>query len=234
MNQQINLYQPIFREERKLFSFKTVGIALGMVALSLIAMWALGAHNVNKMADAVVQLKAQQAAQQQMAQSAGLLLDAQGSPAQIQAQVQTLSAQLADHTNALALLQSGAAGEPKGFAHRLQALARQHTEGVWLDELLMGGANGLALRGHSVSPELIPKYLQLLTSEPELSGALFNEVVIDRRERHDDLELPMSAPASSKEREAKAKSLSPTVRFSVSSNGILNQLTFDAAKRQGS
>jgi hypothetical protein len=229
MNQQINLYQPIFREERKLFSLQTVGLALGIVTGSLIAMWAFGLHNVNSLADAVVQLKAQQAAQQQMAQAAGLMLDAQGSPSQIQAQVQLLSAQLADRTNALALLQSGAAGEPRGFAQRLQALARQHTDGVWLDELLMGGANGLALRGHSVSPELIPKYLQLLTNEPELSGALFNEVVIDRHEHHDEIELP----SSPRDREAKAKSTSPTVRFSVSSNGMLNQLTFDA-KRQGS
>jgi hypothetical protein len=234
MNQQINLYQPIFREERKLFSLKTVSLALSVVAVSLIAMWALGAHNVGNLAKAVEQLKVQQAAQEQMAQAAGVLLDAQGSPATIQNQVQALSAQLADRTTALALLRGGAAGQPKGFAQRLQALARQHTEGVWLDELLIGGLNGLALRGHSVSPELIPKYLQLLTSEPELSGALFNEVVIDRHEHHDEPELPTSRMAGSKEPGAKEKTASPFVRFSVSSSGMLEQAARDEAKRQGS
>jgi hypothetical protein len=229
MNQQINLYQPIFREERKLFSLKTVGLALSVVAASLIAMWAVGAYNVGNLAKAVTQLKEQQTAQEQMARAAGVLLDAQGSPVAIQAQVQALSAQLADRTNALALLRAGAAGEPKGFAPRLQALARQHTEGVWLDELLIGGPNGLALRGRSGSPDLIPKYLQLLATDPELSGALFNEVVIDRHEHHDELELP-----ASRERAAKDKDTSSTVRFSVSSNGMLDQLTFDATKRQGS
>jgi hypothetical protein len=226
MNQQINLYQPIFREERKLFSLKTVSVALSIVVASLLAMWALGAHNVSNLAKAVEQLKAQQTAQEQMAQAAGVLLDAQGSPAAIQAQVQLLSAQLADRSNALNLLRAGAAGEPKGFAPRLQALARQHTEGVWLDELLIGGVNGLALRGRSVSPELVPKYLQLLTTESELSGARFNEVVIDRRVYHDE----KAAIRAGKDKDDS----SPTVRFSVSSNGMLEQLTFDAAKGQGS
>jgi hypothetical protein len=214
MNQQINLYQPIFREERKLFSMRTVGLALGIVALSLLAMWAIGARNLDSLDKAVAQLKAQQDAQERMAQAAGVLLDAQGSPATIQAQVRTLSAQLADHTNALNLLRSGAAGEPKGFAPRLQALARQHTDGVWLDGLLLGGGiNGLALRGRSTNPELVPKYLQLLTLEPELSGTRFDEVVIDRHEHHD----------KSSQTKDKDKNDSPTVRFSVSSNAILLQ-----------
>lgn len=215
MNQQINLYQPIFRQERKLFSLKTVSVALGIVAASLLGMWALGAHNVGELAKAVAQLREQQAAQEQMAQAAGVMLDSQGSPSAVQAEVKALSAMIADRTNALALLRSGAAGEPRGFAPRLQALARQHVEGVWLDELFIGGPNGLALRGRSVSPELVPKYLQLLTTEPELAGSRFDSVAIDRR--HDHAELP--AALVDKEKKAK-EDASPLVRFSVSSDGI--------------
>jgi len=216
MHQQINLYQPIFREERKLFSLKTVGFALGIVSAALIGMWAMGAYSVGSLDKAVGQLKAQQASQEKMAQAASVMLDAQGSPATIQAQVLTLSAQLADRTNALNLLRSGAAGEPKGFASRLQALARQHVEGVWLDQLLLGGGpNGLALRGRSVNPELVPKYLQLLATEPALSGARFDEVAIDRREHHDK--------ASQAKDKDKDKGDSATVRFSVSSNAMAMQ-----------
>jgi hypothetical protein len=219
MNQQINLYQPIFRQERKLFSLKTVALALGLVAASLVAMWALGSHNVGKLETAVAQLQAQRVAQEDMARAAGVLLDAQGSPAAIQAQVQVLSALLAERTNALSLLRGGAAGEPRGFAPRLQALARQHTEGVWLDELLLGGGrNGLVLRGRSLNPELVPKYLQLLTSEPELSGARFDAVVIDRREYHDE-KAQLKADAEKGKDTGRAGS---TVRFSVSSNALLD------------
>jgi len=212
MHQQINLYQPIFREERKLFSLNTVALALLAVVAGLFAMWGFGAHNVDNLDKSIALLKQQQAAQERMAQAAGALMDAQGNPATLQAVVQILSTQLAERTKALELLRSGAAGEPRGFAPRLQALARQHTEGVWLDELLLGGGpNGLVLRGRCVDPELIPKYLQLLTLEPELSGARFDEVVIDHRKHHEK-----DAPGRGEK-----DNDSPIVRFSVSSSSAL-------------
>jgi hypothetical protein len=215
MHQQINLYQPIFREERKLFSLKTVGLSLAAVVVVLIAIWGVAVRNVEKLAVAVDQLKQQQATQQRMAEAAGALFDAQGNPAALQAIVQIMSTQLAERTKALELLRSGAAGEPRGFAPRLQALARQHTDGVWLDELFLGGGkNGLVLRGRCVDAGLLPKYLQLLTTEPELAGARFDEVVIDRRKHHD----------SRPEEAGKKDEDSPTVRFSVSSKAAIGEL----------
>jgi Tfp pilus assembly protein PilN len=214
MHQQINLYQPIFRKERKLFSLDTVALALGVAAFALAAMWMVGAHNLDKLAKEIEQLKQQQATQQKLAESTGALFEAQGNPAVLQATVQTLSAQLAERTQALDLLRSGAAGEPRGFAPRLQALARQHADGVWLDELFLGGGNGLVLRGRCVDAGLLPKYLQLLAMEPELSGARFDEVVIDRRKHHE------KRPQAQGEKEDD----SPTVRFSVSSRNALKQI----------
>jgi hypothetical protein len=63
-----------------------------------------------------------------------------------------------------------------------------------------------------LNPELVPKYLQLLTSEPELSGARFDAVVIDRRQHHD-----APPPAGSDKDQSSA-----TVRFSVSSSALLD------------
>lgn len=215
MHQQINLYQPIFREERKLFSLKTVGLSLAAVLIALVAIWFVAVRNVDRLASAVEQLKQQQTAQQKMAEAAGALFDAQGNPAALQAVVQIMSTQLAERTKALELLRSGAAGEPRGFAPRLQALARQHTDGVWLDELFLGGGpNGLVLRGRCVNADLLPKYLQMLTTEPELAGARFDEVVIDRRKHHE--EQPEDANRKDED--------SPTVRFSVSSKSARREL----------
>jgi hypothetical protein len=213
MHQQINLYQPIFREERKLFSLKTVALSLGIVAIALMAMWGVGVSNVNGLAEAVAQFKQQLTAQERMAQAAGLMIDAQGNPADAQARVRALSAQLAERTHALNLLRSGAAGEPKGFAPRMQALARQHTEGVWLDQLFFSaGPGGMMLRGRSVQPDLVPKYLQTLTSEPELSGARFDQVIIDRRPTHEP---------KRDVRKGEAETQSATVRFSISSSTVV-------------
>lgn len=226
MHQQINLYQPIFREERKLFSLKTVLVAMAIVIASLLGMWALGARNVANLERAVTQLREQQAAQEQLAQKANAMLSAQGNPAAVEAEVKRLSALLAERTNALNLLRSGAAGESRGFAPRLAALARQRADGVWLEELVLGGgANGLILRGRSVSAERIPKYLQMLTAEPELSGARFDEVVLDRRKHHESEQPSMVAE---KEEDGNF------VRFSVSSSAAARQVTKAADDRSGS
>lgn len=215
MHQQINLYQPIFREERKLLSLRTAALALTAIAVGLFAMWGFALHNVNKLDKSVQELKLQQAAQQKMAERVGALFDAQGSPATVQAAVKALSAQLAERTRALELLRSGAAGEPRGFAARLQALAREHTDGVWLDELFLGGGpNGLVLRGRCVNADLLPRYLQLLAGESELSGARFDEVVVDRHKHHEKL------PGTQGDKDDD----SPTIRFSVSSHTALKQI----------
>jgi hypothetical protein len=224
VNQQVNLYQPIFREERKLFSLKAVLVALGIVSASLVLMWALGVRNVDALQQGVAQLQSQQAAQERMAQAAGILLDEQGSPVVVQAEVQSLSAQLAEKTQALSLLRSGAAGESKGFAPRLAALARQHVDGVWLDHLVLSsGAHGLILRGRGTDAELIPQYLQLLTREPELVGARFDEVELDRRAEHE----PNALSAAQDKRD------SATVRFSVASQALRTNVKGATNERHG-
>ncbi|HYM35396.1 MAG TPA: hypothetical protein VET48_08375, partial [Steroidobacteraceae bacterium] len=81
------------------------------------------------------------------------------------------------------------------------------------------GPNGLMLRGRCVDAELLPKYLQTLTMEPELAGARFDQVVIDHRRHHDK----DARDGSDKDND------SPFVRFSVSSDTALKQI-----ERQGS
>jgi len=215
MHQQINLYQPIFREPRKLISLSTVAWGFALIAVALVAMWGIGFYNVKKLETSIAQLKQQQAAQERMAQAANALFDARGNAAELQAVVQILSSKLAERSKALEVLRSGVAGEPRGFASRLEALAHRHTEGVWLDELLLGGGpNGLVLRGRCVDADLVPKYLQQLTLEPELSGTRFDDVVIDRRKDHE------KTPSVATEKNHN----SPTLRFSVSSARALRMI----------
>jgi hypothetical protein len=149
-----------------------------------------------------------------------VLLEAQGSPKALQAEVERLSAQLAEHSHALGLLRGGAAGTTQGFADRLAALARHGTQGVWLDEIILSAApKDLVLRGHSVDAASIPVYLRSLASERVLSGARFDQLVIDRRKRHEVDTSPAGQPAANVETE-KLDSDLPYVRFSVSSNEL--------------
>lgn len=223
MHQQINLYQPIFRHERKLFSLRTVGIGLSIVALGLIGFWSLGVYQVKNLERAVNDVRQQQSAQQRMADSATGQMNATTSPEQVQSNIKQLSSQLAERTQALDLLRNGAAGSSEGFANRLSALGRRHTEGLWLDRMLIGpyqvggvAGGSLMLEGRSVDAQLVPTYLQELAEEPALTGARFDSVVIDRYKSREAAERAAQGKASPLDEVPNAS----TVRFSVSSGGL--------------
>lgn len=181
MRQQINLYQPIFRQERRLFSAKVVGIALGAVAATLTSIWLYGSAQVAGLESEVARMRTQYDEQQRIADAAGQLRSSRANPTQLQAHIAQLSKDLADRTQALQLLRSGAAGQTTGFSERLTALARQHVDGLWIDRLVFAGSSGsMSMEGRTVSAPLVPQYLKRLASESALQGTRFEEFHIER------------------------------------------------------
>lgn len=183
MRQQINLYQPIFSEERKLFSAATVAMGIGIVAVALVAFTVHAQWRVGHLAQQVETLRGEQSHQEAMLSKAGELQAAQSSPAEIEVRIKQLTASVAERTNALQVLQSGAAGQTTGFAGRLEALARRHVEGLWIDSMVLSGTNGsMSLSGATLNPDIVPTYLRSLAHEPVLSGTRFDDFVIERPE----------------------------------------------------
>ena len=182
MHQQINLFQPIFREQRRLFDAKAVAWSLGVVVLALVSFWAFGTFKVDQLEREVAHLRQQQRAQEQMASTAGTLRSARANPEQIQARVSRLTADLATRTRALDLLQGGVAGNTSGFASKLEALASQHVTGLWISRIDLGSAAGsMGLSGGTLDPDLVPRYLKALASEPALKGTRFDDFSIERK-----------------------------------------------------
>ena len=181
MHQQINLFQPIFREQRRLFDAKAIAWSLGVISVALLSFWAFGTFKVNQLAAEVAQLREQQRAQEQMASTAGSLRSARANPEQIRARVARLTEELASRTRALDLLQGGLAGNTSGFAAKLEGLASQHVNGLWINRIDLGSASGsLGLSGQTLNPDLVPRYLKALASEPALKGTRFDDFSIER------------------------------------------------------
>lgn len=182
VRQQINLYQPIFRQERKLFSAKTVASGSLLILGALIALWGYATWKVARLDGELNSVREQQRAQEQMANAADALRSQRANPVTVRARIEKLSARLAERSRALDLLRSGAAGGATGFAARLEALANQHTEGLWLERVVLSGdAAVMSLSGGTLNPALVPRYLQALASEQALRGARFDEFVIERQ-----------------------------------------------------
>lgn len=180
MRQQINLYQPIFTESRTGFTAKPV--ALGLIVL----LAGLGAYSWNQHRQAAqLQTQLSQLQAQQSELQAALEQEGQGNanetPEQLDARVKQLEAQVTERTRAVQILKSGGAGQTTGFANRMEALARRHVDGLWLDQMILSGTNGgMTLRGATIDPDVVPQYLRSLAAEPALSGTRFDDFVIER------------------------------------------------------
>ena len=91
---------------------------------------------------------------------------------------------MSERTQALQVLQSGAAGQTSGFATRMEALARRHVNGLWIDGLAMSGTRStMSISGGSVDADIVPAYLRSLSTETVLSGTRFDDFVIERPEK---------------------------------------------------
>lgn len=181
MRQQINLHQPIFRRERKSFSAIMVATTLGVVALALTGFSIHTARAVERLQADVAQLTEQQTQQQEQLTKVGELLSRQARRSDAEARVKSLTTTLNERTQALQVLQSGAAGQTSGFASRMEALARRHVDGLWIDGLAMSGTRStMSISGSSVDADIVPAYLRSLSSEGVLSGTRFDDFVIER------------------------------------------------------
>jgi hypothetical protein len=179
MHQQINLYQPVFRAQRKIFSSRTIGTALAIVAVALVTLWFYGTWKVGRLEREVEQFARQDKTRAANLANGSAAFAAQANPAEIEARISALSEQLDRRARALNALRSGAAGSTEGFAARLEALARRHVDGLWLESLAFGGAErSMSVSGSAVDARLVPRYLEELQDEPALAGARFDHVDI--------------------------------------------------------
>lgn len=181
MRQQINLYQPIFNREHKQLSGATLVTALGVVVVTLLGLSGYAHHRAGQLAQEVEAMRERAVQQEQVVAKVGELHAARGNPAEIEARVKQLSETVAARKRALNVLQAGDAGQTVGFAGRLEALARRHVEGLWIDSLVLSGTNGsMTLQGATLNADTVPVYLQGLAHERALAGTRFDDFVIER------------------------------------------------------
>jgi type IV pilus assembly PilN-like protein len=207
MRQQINLYQPILREEPKLFGAKAALRAFAAVLAVLVLLWGYGTYKVTRLEQTTQTLRDAASHQEQVLATASTFSAARATSTELSARVKRAEEEVIGRKRALELLRAGAAGRTNGFAARLEALARRHVEGVWIDRVaLSGSTEAMSLGGATFDPDLVPRYLQNLSQESVLAGARFDQLAIERphekgsgqvRFRASSVSLPQTAASSS-------------------------------------
>ncbi|HEY4214752.1 MAG TPA: hypothetical protein VGM84_24960 [Steroidobacteraceae bacterium] len=179
--QQINLYQPTAGEGKRPFSARAAAISIAVVVASVLGIWGYGTWEVSRVQRSVSALEQQKQRQDVAVTAVDSIHAARANPAQLQAQVKELTAQVDIRRHALELLQQGAEGDASGFSGRLSSLAHSHVDGLWIDHVVLSGSDGtMTLEGIAADADLVPRFLNGLSRDHSLSGVRFEQLAIER------------------------------------------------------
>jgi hypothetical protein len=181
VSQQINLYNPVFLQQKKIFSSRAMAAALlllfaGVGALTLYGNMRLKA--LQKEADAGA---AQLTQKEARLASVKTEFAPRVKSAEVEAELAEAESQLATLREVSGVLARGELGNTQGYAEYFRAFARQHVDGLWLTGVSIVGAGlDIGVRGRALDPQRVPGYLNRLTVEPIMRGKAFGSLQISQ------------------------------------------------------
>lgn len=182
MSQQINLYQPILRRQRKVFSAITMLQLAAVVVLGLGLLYGFGRSQEASVQRDLQTLEQQRTAAQAQVDELGARIAARRDVSPLETQVQQAEQSLASKRRLLQWLAEQGADQAGGFAGHIEGLARQHRPGVQLAEIALAGGRQVRLSGSAGEAADVVRYLRRLGGEPAFAGVEFRTVRIERAE----------------------------------------------------
>jgi hypothetical protein len=202
VSQQVNLFNPIFLKQKKVFSALAMAQALGLLLAGALTVAFYANQNVGALEHEA------ELGRDRLAQRAQRLAKARAEfpPRQKSARLETELVQAEARLKAMrdvsGVLERGELGNTSGYSEYFRALARQNLSGVWLTGVSVGGAgNEVGVQGRALDPALVPAYLGRLTHEQVMRGKAFGS-----------LRISQAAPAKDA-----AGTVPPYVEFSLES-----------------
>jgi len=181
MHQQINLYQPVFRQQRKVFSARTLLQILVAVTVLLLgayahARWTLAAlhHTATSIEQQYQQLEVQLANLEIINQSSA--------PGALENEIARLERSILDQQSILDSIGLLSIRSAAGFGDFFETLARQTQPGLWLTGIRLAQDGETELRGTTLDPELVPDYLQRMPDWPRFRSLQQGSVHLVRHE----------------------------------------------------
>lgn len=181
MTQQINLYQPIFRKEEKKFSTIAMLQAIGIVAVGIVAMYAYTWWQTESLKFELKHLEQSHATASKRMADVADKFGKSVADTSLDTEITRLEGDLVAKQRIQGILQRGLFSNTHGFSDYFVSFARQSVPGVWITGFdITGAADQMMLAGRSTNPELVPRYMQKLSTEKTLSGIVFNVFQMNR------------------------------------------------------
>ncbi len=193
MKQQVNLYQPIFRRQRKVFSAATMAQLAALVAIGLLALYGFGRWQAAGARADLATLTAQRDAAQAQVEQLSRDLGARRDVAALNDRIGRAEQALASKRQLLRWLAEQGGEQTGGFAGHVAALARQHRPGVQLDRIEIGAGGSLRIDGRTWEAGELVRYLRRLGDEAALAGIEFRTVRFERVDDRPDVGFVVSS-----------------------------------------
>jgi hypothetical protein len=177
LSQQINLFNPRFRQQKNYFSAATFVSVVGVVLLAALAVGVAARQRVAALEAQAASVMADLAAREARKASAGIdFVPRQKSPA-LERELEQAESERRALLGVSAILDKGEFGNTRGYSAYFRAFARSGVSGVWLTGVrIVGAGNEIGLQGRALQASLLPGYLQGLSREPVLKGTTFGHL----------------------------------------------------------
>jgi len=185
MNQQINLYQPMFRKQKVVFSAMTM---LQVAVFFLIVFTSIYAYQTTKLKPYKEQLVSMDKDLAQLGSQVAALSNIKNKSKNklLENEIAKLTIELEQRERISNVLSNRSFGNSSGFSTYLEAFAKGHVPGTWLTSVnIKQGGTSLGLKGKTLSSELVPIYIQNLAKEESLNGSAFNVMELARVEKEE-------------------------------------------------
>ena len=181
MSQQINLFNPIFRKQKKYFSSVAMLQALALIWLACVAFSVESMLRTRSLQAQLGATEAQLASKQHKLADYRVQFAPRKKSDTLPVEIAEAQRELTMLTSAAATIQRGGFGDTRGFSGYFKAFAHQHVEGLWLTDIsIAGGGAQIGMRGKTLDAELVPQYIRRLGTEPFMQGKAFSSLEIER------------------------------------------------------
>ena len=183
MNQQVNLYLPIFRRQKKILSALTIVQISSIFLLVFCTIYIYGEIRLNSFEGQLIELESNLGVlSEEVTKLQRQATDDSGSQL-LENEIARLTNELSNRQRIQGLLSNRILGNTNGLSAYLEVIARQHVQGTWLTSISIAeGGAALSLKGRTLTSELVPVYLDRLATESLLNGMSFNVLEMIRPE----------------------------------------------------
>jgi hypothetical protein len=205
VSQQINLFNPIFLKQKKVFTAVAMARALALLLAGVALLAFYASENVATLEREAALGRQLLAEREQRLVKVKAEFSPRARSAALEAELGEAETRLKALHQVASVLGRGELGNTTGFAEHFKALARQNIAGVWLTGVSIAGAGSeLGVQGRALDAALVPVYLGRLTREQVMRGKAFGSLKIGQPAAAKDAAAPPFVEFSLESTEAEA------------------------------